>query len=614
MRLGCCKVSEGLRRTQRRVLHSGAALLAGAWLFSVPLAGHTQSAELLQTYQQFETARAAQDWPNAVAQGRKALQLADAATISAAELKDLLCRLGEALANNGDSKEALLIYQRALAAQETALGLDHPDLAPTLQALAELQIKTQHYAEAEELLRRMLAIEEVAYGKRNENLAGTLGRLRDLYKTVGRNEDAERIETRIDMLSASVRSPIARASRSERRYKQDEGSATVRVFYGTNRAPSGSAKPAQFYTAERGELAFGYVDVSIPEMHREGELETQSRWSLLTYVLGENSLKRRYVMLDKVTPLDKKNFVGSLREHIGASPSKDVFIFVHGFNNTFEDAARRSAQLAYDLDFNGTPMMYSWPSQGSTTAYTFDEAAVAVSSRRLAKFMETVVAESGARRIHLIAHSMGNRALIEGLETYLETRAPAERKKIFGQVVLTAPDVDRDYFLETVASLEAAADRVTLYASNNDLALKTSETIHGAPRAGLAGAGIISLPWLDTIDMSGIEADMLGHTYFAADAGAIYDLFRLLWRDDPPPRRCGMSNRTQTGMPVWNFNVSVCKGQDLLKAGVLFKRFGQRARARVEARIASLKDPGQIEEWKRILARLDDVLKTPGQE
>ena len=66
-----------------------------------------------------------------------------------------------------------------------------------------------------------------------------------------------------------------------------------------------------------------------------------------------------------------------------------------------------------------------------------------------------------------------------------------------------------------------AADRVTLYASDSDYALRSSQFFHGAPRAGSAGAVIIRVAGLDTIDMSAVPADMLGHSYFAANSGAI---------------------------------------------------------------------------------------------
>jgi len=82
---------------------------------------------------------------------------------------------------------------------------------------------------------------------------------------------------------------------------------------------------------------------------------------------------------------------------------------------------------------------------------------------------------------------MGNRALIEAMQTYLAKRAPNERQHIFGQIVFTAPDVDRDYFIDAIDSLRGTAERVTLYASDNDHALHYSQFVHGAPRAGTAG-------------------------------------------------------------------------------------------------------------------------------
>jgi pimeloyl-ACP methyl ester carboxylesterase len=311
----------------------------------------------------------------------------------------------------------------------------------------------------------------------------------------------------------------------------------------------------------------------------------------------------------------KEGFLSALRVQIKQAPSKDVFIFVHGFNTTFEDAARRCAQLAYDLDFDGIPMMYSWASAGSATAYMKDEATAPSSGRKMAQMLDDVVAQSGAGRIHLIAHSMGNRVLLEALQTYLATREPKNRQHIFDQIVFTAPDVDREDFVGTVKSLQGVAARVTLYASNTDLALQSSQIVHDAPRAGLAGVNIISLPGIDTIDMSAVPADSLGHTYFAANSGAIYDLFRLFWRGDPPPKRCGMSSRKAGSvLSVWLFNVDMCKGDDLMEAGVLLKRLGAQARAQVQAQIQALTDPSQKQQWLLISRRLDALLSPDSQE
>jgi esterase/lipase superfamily enzyme len=572
--------------------------------------------ELPLLYRLFEQAREANDFPAAEIYGRRALVASESSpNADRHDLIDLLRSLGEVSAKAGDDPQALQFYRRALSLQESALGADHPDLVPILTALADLESSDQHYAAAAVLLERILKIERAAYGDRHANVLATLHKLRDTYRAAADTAALARTDQQIAQFSATSRALVnpgiaqGAAPGKERRYQMGQGFATVRVFYGTDRKATGSMKPVEFYGAERGDLQYGYLDVTIPAAHQEAELETPSPWDITTYFVSTAGLRTRYVLLDQVTPLARDGFLAALRKQISHAPSKDVFIFVHGFNSTFEDAARRCAQLAYDLDFDGTPMMYSWASAGSATAYIKDEATVTASGRKMAQMLDDVVAQSGAERIHLIAHSMGNRALIEALQDYLSNREASRRQHIFDQIVFTAPDVDRDYFVDAIKSLSAAAARVTLYASDTDLALQSSQLLHDAPRAGLAGANIISMTGIDTIDMSEVPADSLGHNYFAANSGAIYDLFRLLWRGDPPPQRCGMSSQKPGSLlSVWLFNVDICKGDDLLEAGVLLKRLGAQARAQVQANISALSDPSQKQQWSRILKRLDLLL------
>jgi esterase/lipase superfamily enzyme len=578
-----------------------------------PLPLFAQSTDLLQIYQNFEIAKATNQVAQALQYGNDALRLAETDDRSARV--DLLRSLGEYAAQASQDAQAGEYYERALALQEAELGPDHPDLVPVLSALTDLRLRAQRYAEAEALLQRILTIERAAYGEHHPNAIATLGKLRELYRATGNTEGLARVEALLRPAAPVERglspAPPGLASRN-RRYPQTQGFATVRVFYGTNRAPTGAVKPAEYYGKARGELQYGELEVTIPRIHKEAALETRSRWSEYTFGADQATLRSRYVLLDRVAPLARGAFVQALRQQIASAPSRDVFIFVHGFNNSFEDTARRTAQLAYDLDFDGTPMMYSWPSQGTTTAYAIDEATAGIAGRRMAEFLDTVVSQSGAQRIHLIAHSMGNRVLIEALQTYLARRALDKRQGIFGQIVFTAPDVDRDYFVDALESLASAAERVTLYASDNDYALRTSQFIHGAPRAGIAGETIIRTAGLDTIDMSAVPADALGHSYFAANAGAIFDIFSLLWRGDPPSKRCGMSAQSGAGaVAVWRYNVEDCQGDEVFEAGLLLKRFGDAARARVMANIATLTDPSQKQQWSLILKQLDRLLASP---
>jgi esterase/lipase superfamily enzyme len=568
-----------------------------------PVGAFAQSADLLRANQRLEEARAAGDVPAALSRGDEAVRLATAANDTQG-LDDLLRSLGGLAAQTGDDARAARYFEHALSLEERTLGADHPDLVPVLTALADLRLKSKHYADAEALELRILDIERKAYGEHHENVVVTLSKLEQIYQASGDTAALGRIQTQIQAATAHRAFPGPQELTGQARKNQTF--ATVRVFYGTNRAPSGALKPAQYFGKERGELQYGYLDVTIPKMHQEAELETQPRWA--EYVFDAGEARSRYVLLDKVVPLARSDFLRELRAQVSAAHSKDVFIFVHGFNNTFEDAARRAAQLVYDLDFDGTPLLYSWPSRGSATAYTAGEAAVGISGRRLAEFLDTVVAESGAQRIHLLAHSMGSRALIEAVQTYLGRHPEQSRTRLFGQIIFTAPDVDRDYFIDAVQPLAAAAERITLYASDSDYALRSSQFFHDAPRAGIAGVSIIRASGLDTIDMSSVPADMLGHNYFASNSGAIFDLFRLLWRGDPPPQRCGMSDRSGGGgLIVWVFNAQACNGLDLLEAGVLLKRFGDRARQRVVADIATLTDPTQKQQLSLVLRRLDGL-------
>jgi esterase/lipase superfamily enzyme len=41
------------------------------------------------------------------------------------------------------------------------------------------------------------------------------------------------------------------------------------------------------------------------------------------------------------------------------------FYNVHGYNVSFDDAALRTAQLAYDLTFDCPAAFFSWPSKGT---------------------------------------------------------------------------------------------------------------------------------------------------------------------------------------------------------------------------------------------------------
>lgn len=337
-----------------------------------------------------------------------------------------------------------------------------------------------------------------------------------------------------------------------------QGFSTVKIYYATDRARSGSELPNDFYSGQRGELEYGIATVSIPEQHRPGKIEKPSIW---TFDFREDP--QRHIVLSSVVPGAADSVFAEMQDHVRTTGKAEAFVFVHGFNVPFHEAAKRTAQMAFDMNFEGLPILYSWPSRASILSYIADTAVVNLSGRRLSRFLEDVVARSGATRIHLIAHSMGNRAMTDALELFaLRYKGPLPA---FDQVLFTAPDLDAGLFSEMVQTIRPAARRITLYASNKDWALAFSRKLHGdSPRAGQGGSDILHVAEVDSIDMTEIGEDMLKHSYYANNPSALTDILSLFWRDVPPQDRCGMVAAEGEHGTYWHYDPKTCDTSALL--------------------------------------------------
>lgn len=212
-------------------------------------------------------------------------------------------------------------------------------------------------------------------------------------------------------------------------------------------------------------------------------------------------------------------------------------MFVHGYNVSFEDAARRTGQIAYDLAFVGAPIFYSWPSNGNKIDYLKDETNIGWSTPHFQHFLTLLSRYSGAERVHIIAHSMGNRAVCDALKALSYNQ---DNRLRFNHLVLAAPDIDADTFRELAETLRRLSGRITLYESSRDKAIRASKLIHGNPRAG---EPLLVIAGLDTIDASTIDTDFLGHSYFSDNWPLLSDIHSLLFKDDPPSRRFGLIER-----------------------------------------------------------------------
>lgn len=258
------------------------------------------------------------------------------------------------------------------------------------------------------------------------------------------------------------------------------------------------------------------------------------------------------MVLDRVDRLHDDAFYERLNGAVRNAKRPEVFVFVHGYNVEFDDAALRTAQLSYDLKYEGTPICYSWPSQGGLLKYTVDETNVVWTVPHLKSFLLDIVNHSGAEAVNLVAHSMGSRALTAALrELELELGSEAQ---LFSKVVLAAPDVDAEVFRQLAPSVARTAQHVTLYASSNDNALIASKKVHGYPRAGESGEHMVILPEVETIDVSTIDTSLLGHSYYGSSDSIITDLYHIVIQSLPARERRWLEPRSHDGLTYWVFH------------------------------------------------------------
>jgi esterase/lipase superfamily enzyme len=336
----------------------------------------------------------------------------------------------------------------------------------------------------------------------------------------------------------------------------DSNHAIVKVFYATDRlrektqlvSYGGARNPS-------GELHLGRFDVSVPRDHRMGSVERPKVWTF-----WREDPTRHFIIVNRIQQT-YDTFYNEVSTMVRASAKREAFVFVHGYNVTFEAAIYRTAQFAYDLGFDGPPILYSWPSEGTELGYPVDQNNNEWTVDHLRWFLEDVSTRSGAQMIHLIAHSMGNRPLAYALRQIAQNQrgtAQGERgrgqRSPFNQIVLTAPDVDLGTFTQLAQAIVGnIGQRITLYASSNDLALQLSKKYQKYQRAGDTVPDVLVLSGIDTIDVSAVDTSFLGHSYYGDNKSVLRDIFELIRSGTAPDQRFGLRRENLGSRRWWVF-------------------------------------------------------------
>ena len=266
-----------------------------------------------------------------------------------------------------------------------------------------------------------------------------------------------------------------------------EDPRVIDLLYATDRKLEDNDR----FSGERAStMTFGAARIRIPEDHKLGRIELPVKYTLLTF-MDEKEDPNKHFIVQARNVLTRDEWDGVIRD---LKPT-DALVFVHGYNTSFEDALLREAQIVWDLQFTGLPVLFSWPSRGSSLQYEYDRESAQFARSDFIDLLKILKKEHGIERVHVLAHSMGNYVVLDALSAYSQTQDPVR----ISQVIMAAPDVDSDQFKRIVPQIETIVGGMTLYASSADRALKTSKVIVGnIPRAGdVPSGGPIVLPGLE---------------------------------------------------------------------------------------------------------------------
>ena len=272
------------------------------------------------------------------------------------------------------------------------------------------------------------------------------------------------------------------------------------LFVATTRKPIGNGAKSPWYGTQRSETT-SFVRVKLDPPDRS--------------VLGSvtNSVSGDWAIKD-VKPLGVADAGRALGEK---ASGRDLLIYVHGFNETFQSATLGVANFSHGVAFQGVTALFTWPSKGELLDYGYDRESALWSRDAFDELLETIAKEPVIGRIHIVAHSMGTLLTMEALRQ-LHARTGEQYSGKFGAIVLASPDIDVDVFTSTVTKLGYLSKKITVITSTDDRALDLSRRLAGGvTRLGAAESSQIRALGIKVVDASGLDWGIVRHDRFLSN-------------------------------------------------------------------------------------------------
>ncbi|WP_084479965.1 alpha/beta hydrolase [Brucella pseudogrignonensis] len=287
---------------------------------------------------------------------------------------------------------------------------------------------------------------------------------------------------------------------------QDQSGAVVSLNIASVRQRDD--QPSVAYSRARAPaLNLSRIRVHVPPAHRPGNVETSS-------VRPDPQIHFRASDYQPIA--DRAAMIRTLNQQLSerAPEQREIFIFVHGYNNNFAEGLFRNAQIVHDYGVNSVPIHFAWASAASFTRYLYDRDSAIIARSGLVETLE-IAAQTKARGIVIVGHSMGAVVVMEALRTLAIGKRHDALTRING-VLLAAADIDPDLFRAQVEDIDELPQPFTIVVSRRDRALDISRRLAGgAARIG-SGFDIAFLQNknIQVLDIS--QVDRGGHSLFAS--------------------------------------------------------------------------------------------------
>ena len=346
----------------------------------------------------------------------------------------------------------------------------------------------------------------------------------------------------------------------------------VDLLYVTDRVPETDENGALTYGYDRSRsVAFGSAIVTIEPELTWDELQRvsleQDRSTKLSLHLASLEERGRYpatpqpvILIDgeaqpdpaalEATRITEQSFQAEINRRLAFAPKPEVVLFVHGYHNDFDDAAKTLAELWHIFGREHVPILSTWPAgQSGPSGYIYDRESGEFTVYHLKTLLRSLYDNPEIKKLHLIAHSRGTDVLSSAIrELSLVARAAGETpsdKLRDSHVVLAAPDLDLDVVSQRIIAEQIGreAKNITIYTSQEDKAIGIAERLFkSAARLGRLAIGDLQADDLEGIDkVEGVSfidlqdgAGGTGHAYFHSDPAASSDLILLMRYDLEP--------------------------------------------------------------------------------